>query len=438
LRGRVLDERGAASILYVASLPLFFMLAGIAIDSAAAYSEQAILQATANAAALRAGLDVRSKDNTVVVSDAQAYAAKNLPASANGTVLAASDVETGNWDFTNRVFTACTAYSSPIACSNPAGITINAVRVLVRRAAANNNPFPTAFLGYIGRPSWDLSALAIAAIGSSGGACFVSTSSITLKNNGTITAQGCNVAFEGSVSGKNAQTDQVTATNGGAVVFGPDASSSGVSFSPAPVTSAPVPSDPYANTPLPQIGSCNGITTLDGTNAHLPVANSTYCGTVNISGTVTLPAGTYVLNGATFALANNATLSGTGVTLVLTGSAANGWGNLTVQNSPTISLTAPTSGTYSGLALYGDPAGGVNVAITDGSGGGSNSVALNVNGAIYMPQGLLTVKNAAVTSVSCLQIVVGTVTATNGFTFSTPNTCTTTGTFAIGHARLVL
>ena len=444
LRVNGLDQSGAASVLLVSSLPMFFLIAGLAIDSSGAFSEQTVLENTADAAALAAGLDLRTHTSAQIVADAQSYAAKNLPSAQNGTVLASSDVKVGKWDFScaahdSTCFTQCQTMTGPITCSNPSGLTIDAVRVLVRRSTVNKNPFPTVFLALDKRTAWNVSALAIAALGQSGGDCFVSTIKVSTKNNGSITTSGCDSLFEGTLTGNN--NNSVTATNGGVATSSSSAcTSTGFSFPNGCVSNAPLPNDPYANTPVPACNAAMKTSTLS--SSTLP--GSCIVGTVSIGQNVTinLQPGIYVFNAATVTAGNALTINGTGVTLVMTNNSTIGTGN-----TATFNLTAPTSGTYSGLALFGFgsesivPA-GVGNGVGSPCGTPNNSLTLNITGAVYLPAGNMCFKNGAFgtnpSSPNCGQFVIGTLDVKNNLAISEGSNCSSSGTFAIGHARLVL
>ena len=84
----------------------------------------------------------------------------------------------------------------------------------------------------------------------------------------------------------------------------------------------------------------------NGTKSFAP---GTYCATLDIKGTATLAPGVYVLkNGLNIAAQGAA--SGTGVTFYLTGSNA----GFTINGGGTLSLSAPTSGSYAGVLIYQD------------------------------------------------------------------------------------
>jgi hypothetical protein len=66
-------------------------------------------------------------------------------------------------------------------------------------------------------------------------------------------------------------------------------------------------------------------------------------------------------------------LAGTSVMIFLTGN-----GSLSAGNNKSLTLTAPTSGTYTGIAIFQDPANSSNFDA-------GNNFSLSVAGAIYMP-----------------------------------------------------
>lgn len=421
------EDRAVASVLFIVSLPMFLVLAGLGIDIGAAYSNQIVLQNAADAAALAAALDLRSNTSSAC-SQGQNYASTNLPSAANGTVLQAADCTTGYWSFSNNTYESCGASTVTCVDSNP----VNAVRVLLRREKSNGNQLPISFMALMGWDHWNLSAVAIAAIPGNGGVCFFANGDVSMGNNGSISLNGCNAQFDGNLidsgNGKGQSVPSVT-TSPGVIEFNSSETSQnqGVSLTGTVVNGAPTPNNPYANTPAPSTSSCvSGTVNIDST--HLPAANSCFSGTVNFNSSVTLAAGYYVFNGATVSVpGNNITISGSGVTLITEGNVS-----LDSKNDLTLSLTAPTSGTYQGLAIFG--VGSSDLTIT-----GKNSLTMNIVGAIYFPSGTLDLKNNGTTvSGSCLQFDVNTLSVDNNLNVSTTDNCSSAGVFAIGHARLVL
>ena len=120
---------------------------------------------------------------------------------------------------------------------------------------------------------------------------------------------------------------------------------------------------------------------LSGTVALTP--NTTYCGDVVLSADTTLTgSGTMVIENGRLDLKGHK-LTGAGVTLIFT-AAATGTNFNPAHYPPTdgtLDISAPTSGTWSGVAIYQDP----NVASNVDWSSSGNALNWDVTGLIYMP-----------------------------------------------------
>src|SRR5260370_16806470 len=113
--------------------------------------------------------------------------------------------------------------------------------------------------------------------------------------------------------------------------------------------------DPYANvTPtMPTYCDYNNKMQVKGTTSLSP---GVYCGdiSVNAGATLTLNPGIYYFSGSNLSVAGNATITGSGVTLIFTGSGSK-WGSATIGSNASVTLTAPTSRSTKGIVMYGRP-----------------------------------------------------------------------------------
>lgn len=207
---------------------------------------------------------------------------------------------------------------------------------------------------------------------------------------------------------------------------------------PAPIANGPKTADPYANVPMPTASDCNltyaSTQFTQNGNPSTPGSGQTgkmlcYSGAAwNFNRTVNLASNnTYVLfnthasQTATFGTSGNRTVNGTNVSVILIGK----W-NVSFNGNTAISLTAPTTGTYKGLALVGDRANAVDIDISGNNAG-------KIVGAVYSPNAgsdvTYTGSSTAYSSGQCTQVIGGTVTFWGNADFST--NCSNSGTTAI-------
>ncbi len=147
-RGFLHNQRGNVLVLFGVGIGVIVGIAGLAVDMGYAYVLRGHLQRTADAAAL-AGVS-QLPDETAARTEALQYADLNMASADHGTVLASSDVVTGNWDAGTRTFT-------------PGGDPINAVRVVTQRSQANGNAAPLFFARILGFDQIDIVTSAVSA-----------------------------------------------------------------------------------------------------------------------------------------------------------------------------------------------------------------------------------------------------------------------------------
>ncbi len=141
------DQRGSVIAIMGIGLVMAAGLTALAVDMGYLYGLKGRLQTTADFAVLAAVSQLPDED--AARTTALEYAAKNMPVSEHGGVLANADVVTGNWDSSTRTFT-------------PAGNPINAVRVVTRRSQVNGNAAGLFFARILGFNQVAVEATAIA------------------------------------------------------------------------------------------------------------------------------------------------------------------------------------------------------------------------------------------------------------------------------------
>jgi Flp pilus assembly protein TadG len=163
----------------------------------------------------------------------------------------------------------------------------------------------------------------------------------------------------------------------------------------SPVTGMTAMSDPLSfMTPPPPSDYSSGCATASiTTNTTIgPASPSGYVcysslSTPRGSPVITLSPGLYIFSGAGgLNVSSGTTFSGTGVTFYFVNGAS-----FTISNGATANLSAPTSGTYSGMLFYQDP---TDAAPDEFSGGSAG----NINGIFYLPAATLTMANGTATT----------------------------------------
>ena len=158
--------------------------------------------------------------------------------------------------------------------------------------------------------------------------------------------------------------------------------------SPTPNTAADFIYDPFATLAAPTVGACNYTNFRVNTTSTLNPG--VYCGGIDITSsghTITLNAGTYILNGGGLRATGGNILQGTDVTFYNTATAGQTYSDVSLLGNTTLRLSAPTSGPMEGILFFQDR----NIATTSTAGdhisGDSSSF---IDGAIYVPNGKVT------------------------------------------------
>lgn len=350
------DARGSVLVPVALLLPVLVGMLSLGVETALWFASKRDLQSAADAGALSGAWEVQAGSSGGTVSQlASADARKN----ANSTA---------------RPFSV-TVNNPPVSgayVGNSGAVEVNVSR-------AEELLMAKLFLDSI-----RVSARAVALIGSPGDYCVVALDSAAadaagFTGNVTINLKSCGVAANSNnqtallVSGSATLNAKFIETVGGYAVQG-----SGQLNVSQRITGSTAISDPFQKLPVPTPGACSSTTSYKTTATISP---QTWCGgvTFNAQANVTFSPGVYIVDGGTFRVNAGATLQGTGVTFILTGSGTN-YATVNFNGNSTINLTAPTTGTYAGVLFYQDrraPAGGVNVF--------NGGTGMNLKGVLYFP-----------------------------------------------------
>ncbi len=267
------------------------------------------------------------------------------------------------------------------------------------------------------------------AIQNRAGACLLalntsSKGAIALQGTSAVSLSGCDAVSNSanaeaiSVSGATRLTLANASAVGGISNVNNIVAQSGI-WSGA--TAAP---DPYSDKNFPNYGACTQV--YKSGNATLQPG--VYCGGISLSAgaKVTLQPGIYYLDRSDLKIAGNASLSGTGVTLVFTSSTGRNYGSASISSNAVVNLSAPNSGPTAGIVLFGDRAMPTGTAFNL-SGGGTQQWT----GAIYLPKAALTYSGGATGGSGCTQIIADTINFTGNSNLSL--SCEGTGTTPMGN-----
>lgn len=198
------------------------------------------------------------------------------------------------------------------------------------------------------------------------------------------------------------------------------------------VTGATATPDPYADRTIPAPSGCS-YNSFSMSGGSRTISQGTFCNGLSLTGAaqLTLQPGIYIIDGGSFSLAGGNSISGTGVTIVLTSSTGSGYATASVAGGSTINLTAPTSGATAGMLFFQDPR-----APHSGSNSLSGGAGQSLTGAVYFPSQPLTYSGGNSLTSQCTQIVAWQVRLT-GNAAVTVN-CAGTGVLPIGGGSVKL
>jgi hypothetical protein len=340
------------------SLVVVLAFLGLAIDVGYEQYVKTQMQAAADAAALGGALELKASGASNLVTSAKGDAAIN-----------------GFTDGQNSV--TVTVNNPPATGYSTSDST--AVEVLISQTV------PTYFMQVLGFSSSNIQARAVARMGSGGTSCFFvldpSMSGALNVNNGVTATISCGVIIDSSNStalivtgGSHLNAPYIGVTGGYTV-------NNGSSTNPTPSVGVAAASNPLASLPTPTVGACTYTNINIGNGITTTLNPGTYCGlTIGGGSTVTLNSGMYVLKGSGFNINGGAHVTGTGVTFYNSYASGYAYKPFVFDNGTTISLTAPTTGSYAGILLFQDPT--VVSSLRNSFAGGTN---LTLTGTIYFP-----------------------------------------------------
>ncbi len=435
---------GAVAIQMALIMTVLLGMAGLAIDIGFVLFKQRQMQSAADGAAFSAAI-AKATGHPNITTEGQGVAAKvGFVNGANGVTVTVNNPPV----------------SPPASATDAANA--SALQVIIQQPQT----LPLVSMLYSG--TFNVAAQAVASPGA-GGACAWQLSSsanpgVSISNGATVNLiqcglTVCSTATSGSEalsitggaaldiknnSGNFSSSYPVSVAGGASITNG--ATINGVSNSCQSPTckqnqGACANADPYAGVTMPTMPSgCSlGTGKSYGYSATLQTLNpGVWCNGVSFasSAQIKLNPGVYYVNGGNFSVGGAVVMNGTGVTIVLTGSASDGYSPPyaeinSIGNGASVTLTAPTTGATAGIVFFGDrnaPTTNVNVF----NGGAS----MDITGAIYLPTQQAQFSNGIANPSGCTQLIAGQIQFTGAAYFS--NNCAGMGTSGSGGATALL
>ncbi|MBZ9710479.1 pilus assembly protein TadG-related protein [Mesorhizobium sp. ESP7-2] len=366
INGICRDTYANVAIIFALSLPIVVGAAGFGIETSFWYYNSLRLQATADAAAYAGALEqISGSDKPTIVAAATQSAASNglgsgtivvntPPASGSNTAKKAVEVVVGqNLD---RMFTSLFTQGQVPEQARAVALITNASKACILAL----DPSASKAALFSGNTSVKLTGCSVMAN---------SIASDALKLQGSASLQADCVVSAGGVSLSNPVT----------------------TVCPAPITQALPAADPFAGLLAPAASNpCQ-----DDSKATL--SPGTYCSGMALKGNVTLSPGVYVVQG-NLKINANAAITGSGVTIFMSGSST-----VSINGNASVKLSAPTSGTYSGVLFYGDRTGNSASSTFNGT---ADSL---LTGAIYFPKQQISYLGNFSGNGGCTQVVADTI-----------------------------
>ena len=394
---------GTVAVLFGVLMVPLIVAGGVAVDYGRAAIVQAALQHTVDAAAL-AGASILSSPaaQTTATTLSQNYVNAGtaiLPAQATVTATTITPNTSGS------------AYTMSVSVTGSVPTTFlslyeSAIAVSASATATNTaTAAPTCVLAL------DPSA----------------SGAVTVNGSTTVDLNNCGLTVNSTSATDLTLSSTLTAS---AITLGGNYSGCCVTSPIIRTYESAVP-DPYASLTIPSYSGC------DQNNFHtaqtLTVNPGVYCGGMTLTGgaNVTLNPGTYILDSGDLKVAGNATLSGSGVTLILTSSSgASAIGSVNLDGGSTVQLSAPTSGSLAGMVIWVDH----NAPLQNNTiAGGSGNV---FTGVIYMPSEDPTYAGSSTSSNGCTQLVANQIKFSGSSNFGTD--CAGTGVVTIASGSVLL
>jgi len=414
---RFLADRDGATIAVIGiAMPVLIGAMGLAAEISYWHLHQRAMQNAADAAVMAAATAGGSDYAAAVKAVASQYGFTD----GSGQIAVAMSNPATAPGCAAKCYTVTISDTVPLTLSRVVGFRGNAA--IDGRAMNSMTATAVATSG----AAYSYCVLALAGSGQPGltsnGAPNANLNGCNTMSNTSATCHGHNLnASIGNAAGTNSGCGNTQNSNVPAVA---DPYSGLAAYIPANTCSS-YPQEPvHRHDPaLPESNQWIGTVTLSG--------NNIVCGDQQLTGSTTINAP----NGAVLVIENGQldtngytlrTASGSALTIVFSGTNPGSYQHIPTGGG-TLDIAAPTSGNWSGVAIYQDPALTRNVDIS----AAGNSPTWNISGLVYLPHSTVTLSGAVNKSgygASCFVLVVDNLTVNGtGSIFSNNTQCASGG-----------
>jgi hypothetical protein len=410
-------EKGQAALMVTIGLTFLLGAMGLVVDVGYGYYLKQVAQASVDSAVMAAAANAKASGNYCADSGCQsAYSCPSNPSNSTNTGVACLYASANG--------------AQAVSISEGTGATSSGANVTYWVTATATQQLPLSFLAVIGSRGGAVSAQATGAViatPGAGGCIYVLdpslNQSMTVSGGSSFIKSDCGIYVNSNALDAFDVSGGATVTASGVNVVGGTSISGGSTVTPTPTTGAAVAADPLANLPAPTYAGCNKTSfTVSGGTATLDPG--VYCGGITITGSsnVTFKPGNYILNGGGFTSSSSGTtLYGSGVFFYNTASGY-AYKPVTLSGGTSVTLTAPTSGTYQGILFFQDRT--ITSSSKNTISGGSTS---NLSGSIYMPSAQLVFSGGSTSGPLTLAIVAKDFTISGGSYLKKDTTGSLTG-----------
>src|ERR1041385_3607062 len=404
------DQVGNIAILAALTLPVLVGFAGLGTEGALWYYTHHQMQDAADSAAISAATAYSGSSGTNITTQADGVTALYGYTDGSGGTTVVVNRPPSQGRYTSRSGAVEVIVSQPQTRILSALWSSSSTVTITARAVALANAGVGCVLAL--NPHAAASASEQGSVAISLNSCSLydnSDASNAVSVGGSATLSAMSVSTVGNVSG----SANITTTDG--INTGGSAAA-----------------DPYAgvaNQVAPTGSGCDQ--TNYSTHGTVTLSPGVYCGGLDLGAgaVVTLNPGVYYItnqgsHAGSLTMNGQASLTGTGVTLVFTGSGSN-YSTATISGGATVNLTAPSTGPLAGIVIFGDrnTPQGTLYRFT----GGTNQA---FNGAVYLPEGQIQYSGGATGANGCNQVIGDTVNFVGNTNLAV--NCTGVGTLPVG------